>query len=187
MLGTLAVALYVASTYFKNEMRDEYRAEHARFRAISQRYLSVDEQERIIREEYPRFVALYDDGIVGAERRLDWLEGVRVTRDNLGLPHLNLRMESQQPAEPGFPVPSGGLELKSSRMQLTLGLVHEGDLLRFFDALESQTPGLFSVERCALTRRQPEIVIDGAERNLDASCELSWYTLELSGGRRVTL
>jgi len=61
------------------------------------------------------------------------------------------------------------------------------DLLRFFDALESQTPGLFSVQRCALTRRQAEIVIDAVERNLDASCELSWYTLELSGGRRVAL
>lgn len=187
VLGSLAIGLYLASTYFKNEMRKEYQSGHARFRAISQRYLSVDEEERIIREEYPRFVALYEAGIIGAERRLDWLEGVRITRERLGLPHMNLRMESQRPAEPGFPVAAGGFELKSSTMQLTLGLVHEGDLLRFFDALESQTPGLFSVQRCALTRRQAEIVIDAVERNLDASCELSWYTLELSGGRRVAL
>lgn len=186
-LGTLAVLMYAASSYFRSEMREAFAAEQSRFRAISQRYLSVDEEERIVREQFPTFRALYRDGVIGDERRLDWLEGVRVASERLDLPHLELRMESQRAGEPGFSVAPGQFELRASTMRLKLGLVHEGDLVGFLEAVDAGTPGHHSITRCSLRRLVPDFVANGASRNLDAECELTWFTLDLSGGRRVSL
>ena len=183
----IALGLWLASSYFRSEMKQEFEAEQGRFRAISQRYLSVDTEERIIREIYPRFISLYENGVIGNERRLDWLESVRSSKEDAQLLELDLRMESQALINPEYAWPSGGFDLRGSRMFLDMGLLHEGDLLNFFSQVNRRSPGLFSIAACKLSRLTPAFDTKVVQNNLRAECELTWYTLGLRGGQELTL
>jgi hypothetical protein len=62
-------------------------------------------------------------------------------------------------------------------MQLRFRLLHEGDLLRFFDALARQGAGVFTVDQCLLRRIDSRGVLR-YQPNVNAECELSWITVK---------
>lgn len=187
LLAALAAALDAGTAYFRGERLAEFKAEQLRFRGISQRYLSLDDEKRIIGERYPQFVELYDAGVIGRERRLDWLEAVRLAGEAAELEFLDVRMETQQPMDPGFPLPNGTFELRGSRMRLTMAMVHEGDLVRFFAALQRSVTSQFSVESCALTRSEQNFSAARVARNIEGRCDLLWYTLNTPGDEDLAI
>lgn len=177
---TLAVggAMVIASSYFEAEHAKAFRMEQSRFLSASRKYLSVDEEERLIREYLPRFEELKAAGLIGEEQRLQWLETLRRVKEELRLPSLQYSISPRAAYEPPARLPRSDYEPHASAMELTAGLVHEGDLFRLFDGLERNARGRFSVETCSLGRRgrgdgdpQPD------EPNLAASCRLLWITL----------
>lgn len=183
--GVLGLCLAVSSLlvgtshWFWREADREYREHFQRFRAASERYLAIDEDERIITEQYPRFRELMAEGIIGVERRLDWVETLRQADATLGLPGLEYRIAAQQAVEPEFPLDTGRFELRASDMELELGLLHEEDLARLLDFIVSRGHGLPSVEECELRRESETVsassVADGAK--LRAHCRLRWTSL----------
>jgi hypothetical protein len=176
----LSAIMLGATHYFAEDMASEYRAHHGKFRDASRKYLSVDEEERAIAEHYPRFVELHRRGVIGDEHRLSWVEALRGAADELGLPALSYEIEAQQPHTPDYPLDTGAFDLRASRMHLSLGLVHEGDLDRLLQLLDARAEGLFSVRSCSLKRSEGS---NQPGSNLAAECALEWYTLELRGSR----
>ena len=117
-------------------------------RALSEsrtRFRSIDDEKRRIEDLLPRFRALEADGIIGPEARLDWVETLRAASDRLGLPELRYALGAQEslPADPG--AESAMFGVYRSHMDLHLGLLHEEDLIRLFEVMERESPGLFSV------------------------------------------
>lgn len=176
----LSTIMLGATQFFAEDMASEFRAHHGQFRDASRKYLSVDQDERAIAEHYPHFVALHRRGVIGDEHRLSWVEALRGAATDLGLPALSYDIEAQQPYQPDFTLATGAFDVRVSRMHLALGLLHEGDLERLFDALARRAEGLYSVRACDLKRST-----DGgrAGARLAADCLLEWYTLELRGSR----
>ena len=70
-------ALVWSSYYFRDKMRLEFNRNNAQFQNISNRYLAVDEEEKLIRHFYPRFLELFARGVIGKEQRLGWIETLR--------------------------------------------------------------------------------------------------------------
>lgn len=174
----LSAIMLGATHFFAEDMASEFRAHHGKFRDASRKYLSVDQDERAIAEHYPHFVDLYRRGVIGDEHRLSWVEALRGAAAELALPALSYDVEAQQPYEPDFTLATGAFDVRVSRMHLGLGLLHEGDLERLFDALARRAEGLYSVRACDLRRSAGE-ARPGAR--LAADCLLEWYTLELRG------
>lgn len=176
----LSAVMLAASHVFAQDMESEYRTLHGRFRDASRKYLSVDQDERTIAERYPAFLELGRRGVIGDEHRLNWVEVLREAGTELGLPALEFRIEPQEVHVPGFPLATGAFDLRMSRMHLSLGLMHEGDLKRLLDLLDRRAEGLYSVRECAARR-----VEDAANPDvgITTECTLEWYTLELRGGR----
>lgn len=176
----LSIIMLGATHFFAEDMASEFRSHHGKFRDASRKYLSVDQDERAIADHYPDFVALYRRGVIGDEHRLSWVEALRGAADELGLPALSYEVEAQQPLVPDFALNTGAFDVRSSRMHLGIGLLHEGDLARLFELLARRAEGLFTVRECELKRgadaRRPGL-------NLAAECVLEWYTLELRGSR----
>ena len=183
----LAGAMLAASMYFKDKMAREYRDNHARFRAASQQYLAVDEEERIIDEFYPEFVRLYRAGLLGRERRLSWLETLREAGASIKMPELSYKLEAQREAAPDYDVVLGGYRLYASPMNLNLGLLHEGDLLRLFDALDRDAMGQYTVRECEFVMSGGDVVLEADAPNISAQCELDWLTVDLEGERALSL
>ncbi|MCS3904421.1 hypothetical protein J2T55_002457 [Methylohalomonas lacus] len=183
----LSVAIGISAYSFNLAMEREYRSAQAEFSRITDRYLKVDEQEILIRDYYPRFVDLYQQGVVGGERRLDWLESLQQVTDNLKIPGLRYEIESQQQSRNQWPINTGKFQIYSSNMKISLEMPHEVDLLRLFDRLEQRKAGFFSASDCELSRRSPEIDLSPTTTNVSASCNIMWYSLKLSNGEEIKI
>lgn len=179
--GLLGAGMVGGSAWFRDEMASDAKREHQRFLEASRRYLAVDDQRRIIRDDYPRFLALEASGRIGRERRLDWIESLRSAGDQIGLPRLNYSIEAQRVAETEFAIDTGAFTLLASRMKLDIGLLHEGDLLRLFERLAVDAHGLFNVRQCGVVRSEATQSTGSTQPNLRADCELEWWTLALPG------
>ncbi len=192
-LGVFAMCLLVggmlvgASYYFREEMATEYRNHQLRFRDVSRKYLAVDDEERIIENAYPEFVRLFEGGILGHELRLSWIEALRRADAAIGLPALDYRINSQTVYEPPFPVNLGAFDIRVSEMSLSVGLLHEGDLINLLSALDTTADGLYSVSRCEAIRANDFDVQDRTRPKIKADCVLEWFTVDLRGSRELSL
>lgn len=192
-LGMFAVCLLIAglmlaaSFYFRDQMNREYQSHQMRFRDISRKYLSVDVEERIIAEHLPTFRDLYEQGILGQEQRLSWLESLKIAGDRVKPPKLGYQIRGQTDFESEFPLNTGGFDIHISDMELTMGLLHEGDLFDVLAVLDNNAAGLFSVSNCDLTRANFTSRSKALSERLEAVCELRWFTLDLKGEQELRL
>ena len=177
------ISLIFGSIYFKGKMQQEFNRNNAQFQNISRRYLAVDEEERLIQQYFPDFRRLYQLGIIGEERRLDWIEVLREAGRGLKLHGLSYTIESQKAFAPGFPVNLSSYRLFRSTMRLNMQLLHEGDLFTLLKILDEKAPGRFSVSSCRLNSNLADVIQEDANRNnINAECSLEWYTLRLASG-----
>jgi hypothetical protein len=178
----VAIAVSVALVKFASGKREQMEVQHrAQLTALqdarSRYQRSGDEREAILRY-LPAYQRLHQQGFVGTEQRINWLEGLRTANRLAGLFGVTYQLEPQKP----FTVVGAdnpiSQHLRQSQMKLTLGLVHEGDLMRFFRALAAQQTGLFMLTGCALDRAGGNDAPAPRQANLSAACELSWLTIE---------
>ncbi|MSQ69410.1 MAG: hypothetical protein EXR83_14685 [Gammaproteobacteria bacterium] len=185
--GTLAIfvgclllvgAMLGATHYFRGAMAQEYAVQRARFNLATRNYLSLDAQARAIVDFYPALLQLEQRGILGAEHRLSWVEALHGMAAARALPDLTWEIGAQAPYTPDFPLPASTFKLFVSRMKLTLGLRHEGDLVWMLHWLSDHAEGLYSVHDCTLSRATLPVESGAAgDRGLRAVCALDWYTL----------
>lgn len=179
--AVLGGGLLAGGYYFRAQMAQTNHTVHNRFHDVSQRYLSVDQEEKTFHNQQPKFVALQRRGIVGQENRLSWLETLQQASKAIKLPQLNYQLAAQTPYTPSYTLNAGAFQIFSSVMKLELGLLHEGDFLDLLEALDKNAAGLYSVSKCSFTRGEPVIKPVADHKNISASCELQWYTVNLPG------
>lgn len=176
LIGAIVLSLTgVLLSEFERKQADQQleRAQRARD-AASSRYAQVDAEKRDIRNFQRRFVALSQRGLVGEERRLDWLDAIRQTQEELKLPPLSYEIEPQQTVQLEAPLDLGDLQLRGSRMRLHMELLHELDLFNFFQSLRERS--YFAVQDCSIKRLGVVAGTPGAS-SLGADCTLNWITL----------
>lgn len=123
-----------------------------------------------------RYREILARGIVGAERRIDWLQRISQTRE-ARLAEIEYELAPQQPAViETLPSRVGRHQFMASTMKLRLSLVHEQDLLDFFDELNRSVPAILRVRACRMARVAEA---DGVAR-LKADCTIDWITLRES-------
>jgi hypothetical protein len=193
LLSVLACGgLYVASTHFRDEMQQEYRQQNARFLNVSRQYLSVDQDDKIIKDLYPRFIELYKNGIVGREHRLNWLEVLKDVGEQGKIPSMTYEISSREAYTPPFPLPPGRFQVFASTMRLKVGMLHEKDLALLFSELDRKAAGIYTVKSCRLdskvsSEQQAGLGQSEVKENVSAQCELQWFTLNLSSGEEIVV
>ena len=125
-----------------------------------------------------RYRQLERAGFVGEEQRINWLDGLRLANQQADLFGVDYQIGTQRTYPFAAEFNPGQIELNQSLMQLRFRLLHEGDLLRFFDALARQNAGIFTVDQCLLRRIDTRGVIR-YQPNVNAECELSWITAKV--------
>jgi len=183
---SVGISILYLSLYFQERMQRDFNRNDARFRSISQRYLAVDEEEKLINEYYPKFIDLFNHGVIGKEQRLNWIEVLRTATRDIKLPRLSYQIESQKPYTPGYSISPGKFKVYSSNMKLEMSLLHEGDLFNIFAELDEKARGLYSPTICTLSSTG-EIMEQRDAANVKASCELQWYTIKLADGTEIKI
>jgi len=117
-------------------------------------------------------------GLIGPERRINWLDALRLSDQQAQLFGAEYQISTQQPYPYAQDLNAPKLGMAQSVMKLSLRLAHEGELMRFFRLLEGQNVGAFEINQCVLDRSAS--FADAAPRaqpNLRAECELAWITI----------
>lgn len=179
--------LVFASWTFKDNMFDSYQKKKSEFMLVSQKYLSIDEDEKTILEYYPKFRALYEFGVIGHERRLNWVETLRAASESIGLTGLIYDISPQDKYIPEFFVRLGNFSLYSSIMRLNIDLLHEGDMLHLISKLNKYAKGLFTITECNFLRTNEELEKRHDAVNVKANCELRWLNIRKADGAGIKL
>jgi hypothetical protein len=136
---------------------------------------SGDEKDIIVRY-LSGYEYLQRLGFAGPEQRINWLDCLRLTNQQAQLFGVDYQIGTQQAYPYANELDPGQLTLHQSVMKITLGLLHEGDLMRFLGTLAKLDAGVFSVNECTIERQD----FGGSIRfqsNLRAQCELAWITV----------
>ncbi len=173
------------SLYFKDKMHQEYERNNAMFRSVSNKYFAVDEEEKLIEKFYPVFIDLYNGGVIGRERRLNWIEAIRKAGEQIKIPGLSYEIRSQEVYKPGFSVKLGRYKLFRSVMNLNMQLLHEGDLFRLLQELDNNALGAYNVSNCTMSSKGKQMSDDPQSGNLIVRCELTWHTIKLANGKEL--
>lgn len=177
-LGTV----YYSELMVKQARQQLAQQERQLKEARNQLYQSGEERE-IITRYLDRYLQLQRIGFVGEEQRINWLDGLRVANQATELFGVDYQISEQRAYAYATEFSPGQIELHQSIMKLRFGLLHEGDLTRFFNALAQAGAGIFYIDQCVIKR----IDIGAALRyqpNLAAECELSWVTARPAGGEK---
>ena len=191
-IATLVISISISGTliylsmYFQDRMYREFTRNELRFQSISKRYLAVDEEEKLIKKYYPRFVELYKKGVIGKEQRLNWIEVLRTAGMQIQVPTLTYQIESQDTYKPGYSVTLGKFRLYSSKMTLNMRLLHEGDLFNILNELNKNANGIYSLNSCRLSKNS-KIVESADAPNINAECDLQWFTIKLANGKDINV
>jgi type II secretory pathway pseudopilin PulG len=178
LLASIAI-VGMAAVAFTGRLVDQAESEAKRQQAALQearlRYQrSGDEKDTIVRY-LDGYEQLGREGVVGEERRINWIDGLRTANIDSELFGVDYQIGVQQPySSVGS---TGGIELRQSEMKIRLPLLHEGDLLRFLATLKRQHVGLFIVDQCTLDRINQAGGSPRYQPNLMAECTLSWITV----------
>ena len=156
------------------EARTDLQLQQTALKATQARQQQGQTEARLIAQHLDAYHALIARGFVGEENRLAWIEAVQLANQDARLYGLTYTL-SPRAAAPA--ILAGGLPLNQTRMVVNMPLLVETDLPRFLDALRARAPGLFRVSSCRLARitDAPPQPVNRPE--LDAECELRWFTV----------
>lgn len=113
--------------------------------------------------------------VIGDEQRLDWIEGFEKLRQQNLVSDFRYNIAPQKNHAAISVAESGNFHVRYSEMRLQFDLLHEAQLLNFFDALRDQMKGRYQLEGCTLQRGNAEA--KGLSR-LKAECSGGWITLK---------
>lgn len=173
--ATLAAMLAVGtSIWFLDEQHDTLAHAQQVREAAAARLRNVEIEKAEIRVYQPRFVQLKAQGLIGEERRLEWTESIRQIQAARRMLPVAFEIEPQQLVAMASPLAIGEYQLRGSRMNVHLDLLHEGDLFDFLSDLRRRH--FFTVQDCKITRSSaPQEGVITAR--LLADCTLNWITL----------
>jgi len=146
-----AVCLFLADSYRDSAMKTRAGTRATRV-AAQERVLRVSEEEREIRENLIDYERMREQGMLGDQNRLDWIEAISRIKNNRKLFEIKYNIEAQRQLEYAGVVPASGAEFVVSRMRLDMLLLHENDLLDFLSDLQAARRAYVSVRQCNVTR-----------------------------------
>lgn len=183
ILLLLAAGLLSAAGIFWSHQQDaaaraDLQLQQTALIAAHARQQQGQTEARLIAQHIDAYRALIARGFVGAENRLAWIEAVHLANQEARLYGLTYTLSPRTAAPATL---AGGLPLKQTRMVIKMPLLVETDLPRFLDALRARAPGLVRISSCRLSRstEAPPQPVNRPE--LDAECELLWFTVAANG------
>lgn len=145
-------ACYFYADSYLQETRQLGTAAAAQRAEVQTRLASANEEEREIKASLQQYQALAARGIVGEEKRLDWVDTVTAIKNERRLFSIGYSIEPQKELDyPGFS-PGGSVKFMVSRVKITMQLLHEEDLLNFIDDLAKRGKPYLSVRSCNVAR-----------------------------------
>jgi hypothetical protein len=186
LIALLVVALFGAAIVYYSERievtaRQQLSRQQVQLKDARTRLQKSGDEREIIVRYIDRYRQMERIGYIGDEQRINWLDGLRLANRQADLFGVEYQIGAQKPYAYAVDYNPGQLALNQSVMRLRFRLLHEEDLLRFFNALARQDNGLFTIDQCSLKRINTGGIIR-YQPNVNAECDLSWITVKVGAG-----
>ena len=172
------IALFELAQKFSSDQEKALQQQQNLLNSARQRFQSSGIEKQTITEYLPLYQALINKGLVGEERRLEWVDELRKQHQLNKLFSIKYSIGLQEPYKPNFASNLEGFVLNRSIMTLDLDMLHEEDILQLTEALSKKDKEVFMLRDCELNRLNTGAVLSSQLiANLHAKCELDWLTL----------
>jgi len=176
----IAIAVGIIGLQFETMQIKKYESAVSTLKTTHKLYTSIVNDIDLLDQYRSSYDAYKSSGLIGEERRLSWVESLETTNQVLKLPVLTYNLLPQENfIRPGL-VTKAGVVLNSSPMTLSMGLLHEEDLLAVLEGLRLSIKNLFTVESCSLTRNgNISASLNTKGTNLSSRCTIRWVTINV--------
>lgn len=189
LLVLAIVILLAASSIYGTELlrqqaERQLAAQQGKMRNAQLRLQQSGHEKQVIETFLPEYRELEREGFIGEERRINWLDSLRVANQRADLFGVDYQINAQRAYPFASELNPGQIQINESIMKLRFRLLHEGDLMRFLNLLAQTGTGVFAVNECALQRIDTGTAMR-VEPHVAAECELAWLTARPPGvGRK---
>jgi len=174
-----AVACYFAADSYLQKAKTLGVAASTQRAEVQAKLASANEEEREIKASLQQYQVLAARGMIGEEKRLDWVDTVTAIKNERRLFNIGYSIEPQKELTyPGLST-GGSVRFMVSRVKMNLQLLHEEDLLNFIDELAQRGKPYLSVRSCNVRREGLPGGTTLAPR-LGADCVFDLITISLN-------
>ncbi len=176
----IAGGLIVAGIEYESRMDQQYQESLGSLQSTYRLYTSMVNDIDLLEQYQSLYEGYRNSGLVGAERRLSWIESLEIANSGLQLPRLRYNLEAQEDFDRPKLRVNSSVSLNSSPMRLDMGLLHEEDLFAYLDGLRQSIDNLFTVDACSFERAgNVASSINTQAVNVSASCNLRWVSIDV--------
>ena len=177
----VAISIGVIGWQFEVAQEKKYKAAVETLRTTHKLYTDVVNDIDLLEQYRNLYIGYKSSGLIGEERRLSWIESLESTNGVLKLPRLTYNLLPREKfVRPGLNIKSG-IVVNASPMQLSMGLLHEEDLLAVLEGLRLSIKNLFTVDNCSLNRNDSVASsLNTKGINLTSKCTIRWVTIDVN-------
>ena len=176
----VAAAVAIVGRQYEIAQIKKYESAVSTLKTTHKRYADMVSDIALLDQYRNLYSGYKSSGMVGEERRLSWIESLDTTNQVLKLPELSYNLLPQEKfIRPGLKI-SSDVKMNSSPMELTMGLLHEEDLMAVLEGLRLSIKNLFTVESCSLTRSgRISNTVNTQDTNISSKCTIRWVTIDV--------
>lgn len=175
----VSVILLIVSVSYNYNQRAAVSKLETELTAGKSRYENARRDKALYRQYVEAYLDYSERGVIGAEQRLNWIEEIQEINKQLKLPSLKYEINPQIITNiPGVELPDN-ISVRSSSMQLSAELLHEGDGLLILETLRKKAGGFYALQACKMDSKIPEGRLDYRPNvsYVEMECMLDWYTI----------
>lgn len=169
---TMGGSAVLISQKFANDAQIARRDAQQQLNAARSKLNAAHDDQENMATYTKEYSAIQRREIIGNEQRLNLIEGLETLRKRNRVLDFRYAIAPQQPYKTAPALDSGNFDLELSPMTLQIELLHEGQLIRFFDSLHRDMNGWFILDKCTLERSPASVA------QLKADCAGGWLTLK---------
>lgn len=179
ILLVILLCAFLLLAYEQNQKQISSSALERQQQALTQasnRFIRSGEERVSIKLNLPKYQALLNQGAVGEERRIEWVDALRSIHKDNKLFSIKFAIGPQSIYQPISAKNIEPFKAYHSQMKIELMLLHENDLLTLFDELKQRNLIPFLIRQCEMTRQNANIG-NSLTANILAKCDLDWITV----------
>jgi len=176
---TVSIAVSMISYTYAEKKREMNTGSQSHLNKMKSRYQDAVQELEMVGLYFEEYNKLQQQGFIGDENRLDWVETLRVIAKKRKVATIDYKIKALKKYKPDYKLKTKMFQINVSEMVLQMKLLHERDLLDIFNDLNHRTAGVYDIKKCKMQIGGDKIIYEAKAVNIKAVCTLNWFTIQL--------
>jgi hypothetical protein len=171
----VSASLLLYSYYQKQTLQQQRQAQQQQLALYQQQYQTRLSEQRFIKQYWPVYQSMLQDGYIGEERRDVWLQALAQAQQSQHLFAAEFELGPSEPYQ--IATLADAKNIVRSVMHISLPMLHEEDLFKLIQSMRQNIKQAWVLRQCEITRLNSDE--NSLAPHLRAQCELDWLSLAM--------